>query len=358
MQLSKQEKDKLHDFYRGKDLYDPSRAPEQQVSTFQPKPPIEEEGQMCGGGEVGMADGGDVPDLQETMPGMMASLADQQRILPEPIPDLKDGLVNRVQPAQNLPPMPAKAPLASGPAPAINPADLEYAKANMMQEYPKTEAPAAPAASPVSSLQPDEYSQLVQALSKKPGMGQAAMQGLGGLADAIMQGVARAGPSSFQKNIMETQQQQKQNLINALREKYEAGFRGKSLESENSRAANALAGENARAEKAQSGENARSAANIAAEKERTKSELGVRAQEAAAGRQQSGIEKAAMLPATGFLHPSTWGKGDEIEAVRSQLLNQGQTAPSLPVIKTHAQYLALPAGTKYQDSTGKAGVKR
>ena len=173
------------------------------------------------------------------------------------------------------------------------------------------------------------------------------MQGLGGLADSIMQGVARAGPSSFQKNIMETQQQQKQNLINALRDKYETGFRGKQLSSEEQRSAITLASEEKRASQAQGGENARHA-----------SELAMRKQEAAAGRQQSGIEKAAMLPATGIMHPSTWGKGDEIEAVRSQLLNQGQSAPSLPVIKTHAQYLALPAGTKYQDSTGKAGVKR
>jgi hypothetical protein len=169
-------------------------------------------------------------------------------------------------------------------------------------------AKAAPAASQGSKLAPDEYARLVSALSQRPTFAQGAMSGLAGLADGIMQGVARAGNPGFQKNIMESQQNHKQNLIQALRDKYESGFRDRNLNAENTRAANAL-----------KGENDRSAATIKAENDRAAMETAVRAKEADAQRAQQGLEAAAKLPATGILHPSTWGRGDEIEAQREQL---------------------------------------
>lgn len=69
----------------------------------------------------------------------------------------------------------------------------------------------------------------------------------------------------------------------------------------------------------------------------------------------------ANLPATGVLHPSTWGKGQTIEAARNALM--GGVLPSgpggnIPTIKTHAEYLALPLGTRYQNDKGEHGIKK
>lgn len=46
----------------------------------------------------------------------------------------------------------------------------------------------------------------------KPGIGERVGNGLSGLSDAIMQGVARAGPSHFQENYQKNAQQQKENM--------------------------------------------------------------------------------------------------------------------------------------------------
>jgi hypothetical protein len=181
--------------------------------------------------------------------------------------------------------------------------------------------------SPISSLQPDQYDQLVKVLSSRPSLGQSAMSGLAGLADAISTGVARTGSPGFQRNIMEQRRGQKEQLIAALNAKYGHERAAQELDQAQQRIvleSNHNKATEQQAKDSMDAENTRSANAIAAEKERTAAELGMRKDEAALGRQQSGIERAAMLPATGYLHPSTWGKGDEIEAVRSQLLNQGQ----------------------------------
>ena len=365
--LSEKEKDALAEYFRGKDIYKPSEDSRQEPADFAPKG-------MCNGGE-GFAKGGPIKasdGLDLTTPDMIQgddfsgpdisgdTHTARGKIANPPQTDLAM-LANRTsapeiateQPA-NRPTMPAKAPETSDPTLGLNPYDLQAAAANLTQTVPaETGDDNAPAPSPVKSLQPDQWDELVNALKAKPTIGQSAMSGLAGLADAISTGVARSANPGFQRNIMEQNQNQKQNLIQALTAKYgheraqqELGLRGQELKDENMRAANAITAENARA-----------ANQVAAEKARTGAELGVRAQEAQAGRQQSGIEAAARLPATGLLHPSTWGKGAEIEKVRQQLLSQGAAPANLPVVKSQADYAKLPKGTAYQNEKGEPGVK-
>jgi len=251
MALSKEEKEALAAHYHGKDLYDPSKAPEQEVTSFAPK--------MNCGGEMGYAEGGDVftpadlskqPNLvqggiEQLIQGPMdnenfsgPSLSGDTDTIkgnglfsrPEP---LRDGLISTQTPASR-PILPQEASLATKAASGLNPADLAGAKAMMSQRLtdsvnPETPAPA-PAPQATEKLNPDQYDELVKTLSKGPSLGQSAMSGLAGLADAISSGVARAPSPGFQKNIMEGQQNQKRNLIDSLRQKYEAGYRGKELE--------------------------------------------------------------------------------------------------------------------------------
>jgi hypothetical protein len=92
-----------------------------------------------------------------------------------------------------------------------------------------------------------DYAQLLQGLRRGPSGMESAASGLAGLGDAIVQGVGRAGNPGFQRNLQESRQNMHQNLINALREKYESGYKGKELalgqqraNDENMRAAAAL----------------------------------------------------------------------------------------------------------------------
>ena len=320
---------------------------------------------MSKGGPIKMADGGitiDPSGFDSMMAGQdpfsVASSTDTEKAkgvippAPERIPDPYEEEGLAAQPGNagraiadsliSVPSTPAK------PTAPVLPVSKPIAAAAPIAQ------PAAPVAAPAAQpqaadkLTPDQYDDLIASL--KPGMGQrlgqGAMSGLAGLADAIMQGVARAGNPGFQHNIMEQQQQQKENLINALKAKYGHGLEREKMSAENMRAANALASEEKR-----------TGQTIAAENERAKAERGLKAEEMAAGRQQQGIEAAAKLPATGFLHPSTWGKGAEIERVRNQLLTG--TAGAGPVlVKTTAEYNSLPKGTHYVDVNGKQGVKK
>jgi len=278
--LTKEEQDELAAHFRNRDLYDPSKAPEQAPPEFQPK---------------GLFDGG-FPDVSQIQEDSIDIAPDQEEVKKIQQPDFKDALASVVK-------APEKEPVISTPA---------------VEEMPKPESVPATPADP-AKLTPDEYSQLYAALSKGPSVTQHIGSGLAGLGDAIVQGVSRAGNPGFQQRAIERQKMQQEALANALRAKYEAGFKAQELgqgqqrlTDENTRAANAIAAENERAKLAQSGENARAQAG-----------LEVRSKEAEAARAQSGIEAAAKLPATGILHPSTWGRGSEIEQVRQKLLSQG-----------------------------------
>lgn len=280
MPLSQEEKEALADHFKNSDLYDPSKVKEQETSDFSPKC-------MCGGGHVmgmchggetkgyegggdvaasapprdfdlskkhailGMARGGNVPGIDLGNQGGFGNLgsfgpsdfsgpdisADTDTIKNQ---GLKDALVpvfdqevfNKANATSA--PAPKEIPLPTptstfGPGGPLretgNPVD------KTMSALGLSESAAAPASSaPVEPLAPDQMDELIAALSQKQSLGQSAMSGLAGLADAISSGVARAGSPGFQKNIMESQQTQKQNLIKALETKYGRNVKQQELE--------------------------------------------------------------------------------------------------------------------------------
>lgn len=188
-QLSREDREELAQYYG--DLYDPSEDPKQEPSKFSQK-----DG-MCEGG-VKMSDGGYLED-SGNYPDSAYITNDQQHAMaaenlagkqPEEQSDIKDA------PA----PLPAK----------TTPQPLAASVSGELQ---------APVQN-TNKLNPDQYDQLINKLQAGPGWKGGVMLGLAGLADSIMQGVARGGNPGFQKNIMESQQQQRQNLIAALNAKY------------------------------------------------------------------------------------------------------------------------------------------
>jgi hypothetical protein len=223
MALSAEEKKALEEHYKGRDLYDPSKEPGQD-------PPSFSAGGTCEA--PGYAEGGDVPgiDLGEPLPfeasdfsGPSLSAATDTVKAPISAPPAVPNL--RVDPL-SLNPVPKA---ASVPLPAAQGA----------QGAPLTPPPASlpPQNAPTASqggrngLSEDEFSQLLKVLQPSAGQrfGQGAMSALAGLADAIETGVARTNGSNFQKNLTEDRQKQKENLREALRAKYETGFKGREL---------------------------------------------------------------------------------------------------------------------------------
>ncbi len=223
MALSKEEKDALEAHYRGKDLYDPSKEPGQAPPSFQPA--------MCRGGEMGYAEGGPVmlADGGYAEDSGMADAPESSYITPEQ---------QRAQAEANLASHAAADPTAQASfeaeaAPAPRPAAPVASGAALPPppaSLPPQNAPAASQAVP-RGFSGAEFSQLMQYLQPSAGkrFGQAAMSGLAGLADAIESGVARTGGTHFQQNIEESRQKQKENLLNALKAKYETGYKGQEL---------------------------------------------------------------------------------------------------------------------------------
>jgi len=71
--------------------------------------------------------------------------------------------------------------------------------------------------------------ELMAALTKGPNIRQRIGTGLASLGSGIVQGVGRAGNPEFQQSALEQQKMQKEGLINALRQKYEANYKGVEL---------------------------------------------------------------------------------------------------------------------------------
>ena len=205
--LSEKEKDALAEHFRGKDIYKPSEDSRQEPADFAPK--------GMGNGEAGFAKGGPVKLNGGGGPDDAGPDMDVEQNTPEIMADDPEQRAND-----------AEGEAAAAAEKAANPdADLKDGLVNQ----------AAP--SPVKSLQPDQWGELVNALKARPSIGQSAMSGLAGLADAISTGVARSANPGFQRNIMEQQQNQKQNLIQALTAKYgheraqqELGLRGQEVD--------------------------------------------------------------------------------------------------------------------------------
>jgi hypothetical protein len=179
-------------------------------------------------------------------------------------------------------------------------------------------------------------------------MGEYAMQGLGGLADAIMMGVGRSSSPGFQRNISEMGQNRRQNLENALKLKYDAANRETQIGLEASRAKEEMRRNNAMEDIARSGQ----ASTIAQRNFE-------QAKEANAQRLKAG-EDLAKLPGTGILHPGSWGHAEDIEGQRGRLRDAlaGSEQNASPVVASQAGYEALPPGSRYRGPDGKERVKK
>ena len=213
--LSEKEKDALAEHFRGKDIYKPSEDSRQEPADFAPK--------GMGNGEAGFAKGGPVKlnggggpddagpdmDVEQNTPEIMADDPEQRAYDNGGVETAYQEALGDDAIAKDQEQHDAEGEAAAAAEKAANPdADLKDGLVNQ----------AAP--SPVKSLQPDQWGELVNALKARPSIGQSAMSGLAGLADAISTGVARSANPGFQRNIMEQQQNQKQNLIQALTAKY------------------------------------------------------------------------------------------------------------------------------------------
>lgn len=228
--LTKQQQKELEDHFNNNERYDPSMDPEQTPSHFAPK--------LCKGGPVGdhrdkasgiaenydtggvamykggpvkMDDGGTVPE------GLAADSGNS----PFGVSDSPRYITNAQQQqmaAQNL--AAKNAPLKDAVA------DTPTAQPSLPQAVAQA-APQAPAATASPAMAPDQTDSLINAL-QSPTTGQKLARGIGGglstFADAIMQGVARAGPGQFSKNANEATHNQQQALIDALRLKYDKQF--------------------------------------------------------------------------------------------------------------------------------------
>lgn len=232
MALSKEDKEALNDYYHNKDLYDPSKAPEQEVASFKPQE-LSEGGYakggycaMCGGGcvgEHGYAEGGDVEDMFS-----VANSSAPVSAIAGSDPSDWEGSAGYAAPIVAKAPKPIASPSEDMPQGAFS---------GLGAPVPNAEAPASveaprPSPSGSSGLSPNEFNDLIKNM-KNPSMGQRLGQGLSsgvaGFADAIMQGVAGAGPGQFQKNLEEEKQNRMQNLISSLKSKYENQFKGQEL---------------------------------------------------------------------------------------------------------------------------------
>ena len=337
MKLSKKQKDELSAHYQEGELYDPSTAPEQSIPEFTPKK------MACGGEVKGYAQGGEIdlstPSLSLNDPfSVSQGASDTAKGFKEPGVDtssltfhptaqelapggLKDALVNRIVPPVKQPTMPQAASAAVSPAPAQAPSGSKLTEA--------------------------EYQDLVGNL--KPGMGEYAMQGLGGLADSIMSGVAKAGSPGFQRNIMESGQNKRQNLINALKTKYEAQSRDTQIGLEAERAKQQTRRDQAMEDIARHGQES-TIAERAAEREKEKRQEVLKAGEELATSHKS------------LLNPLSWIDNKDQAAQKARLRSivdgGGPSAAAPVVVHTQQDWEALPAGTHYTDASGKQGVKR
>jgi hypothetical protein len=363
--ISESLRDQLSKHFRDNDLYVPSKDPKQETADFMPRCMCGggcAEG-MCQGGVAGMkgyADGGIVTD----QPDMSVPSFDVQNDTPDAnqpgavdysdmINTDRDGLhaigANPKNSPVSIPPSVPTLAEIEGPKPDENLTEGQQAQPAQEQIPPNP-----------TKMAPDQWDALVRGL--QPSLGQrltnGAFQGLGALSDSIMQGVARAGPGQVQKNITEQQQQQKENLINALKSKYESQFKGKELgiaqqraNDENTRAANELTGQNTRAKLSRDLESKKLDQEIANENLQRQLGTAQLAREAAS-------KSAELGQASRGWFSKAVGR-DSPESIAAQKVLQSQSSGSGgPVrVTSRSQFQSLPKGTQFIDDSGQVKTK-
>ncbi len=255
MKLSQEEKDALEQHFKGKDIYDPSKAPEQETADFAPDVPA-----MNCGGEMGYAEGGDV-ELPSYLGGPLQfgtsdysgpSLSGDTTTARIPLGEGGEDFVPPPQPSVSLvPPLQAApqprqavaarlnpiAPTRGGaefdPAawrdPALIPGNALLGGAPILPGQPK-QTQGGTGGAGGHGVSPDSYADLVASLKNGRSIGQRLSSGLAAVADGIMTGVARTNSSDFSKQIDQLDESKRKDLIAALEGKYGAQFKGQELE--------------------------------------------------------------------------------------------------------------------------------
>lgn len=303
------------------------------------------------GGPVGYADGGDVPDDGPIFSTLgMPSTGDDFSVAESSGTAKQNGnialpkyLEQAAAPLKNTPDdLPSASETANALSKVSSATPAEEADDGIAPSIGGAPVPAsAPVASIANKLSPDQIDQLIASLKPTTGqkIGLGATQGLATLADSIIQGVGRAGPSNISKNIEEMRQNRQQNLINALKAKYENQFRGQELgqgqqrltqEAAQNKAANALrAKEIAETEK----ERQTQASNLKFQQEKAGSEQSLQKQKA--------VEEAAAKSAELGQQSRGWFSKvlglDSPEAIAAQKTLQGQIRQSNGSASNHLQ---------------------
>lgn len=252
MGLSKMEKEALEAHFKGTDLYDPSKAPEQATASehFAPQCEHGEMEGMCKGGCAGYAEGGEVGNGgpvgmeewgQEISDAIRGSVAPATQAIGSmvssavsplsAIADLSKGLVEGKTTPTLGHPASMYEPRALRDAPSQQTIKTQPIGPSLAPDAPLgvNRAPAAsaprmaPSASSEAVPKANRFSELDSLL--RPTAGKAVLGGLAGLADAIMSGVARTNSPGFLKH----QTDRRQQLIDALKAKYEAGDRAQEV---------------------------------------------------------------------------------------------------------------------------------
>ncbi len=251
MKLSQEEQDKLRKHFE-ENQYDPSKAPEQQTADFTEKAACGHIEGLCGGGCVGdgYANGGYVPQLDAEALGQLDAMEapptqPNMGLTPPPNDagsfDVDAGATTTRTSGAPMSFVPSAAAAELPPKMPFNPMRMVGAPkppivapgASQTPPPPLWQGPPAPANLPQAQpkLTPDQFSEMDAAL--RPGLGSRIGNGLAGLADSIVTGVGGAPSSGFMAN----RQAQRQQLIEGLKAKYEAGLGQRRVATEEGRLA-------------------------------------------------------------------------------------------------------------------------
>ena len=368
----------LSERYRGKDLYAPEADPAQQTANFKPQ---EIKGEacdtcnerhvpgMCEGGGFGMSGGGQAPmnlDLKKGALhkdlGVPEDELIPQKKLSKALNSNSELERKRAQFAENAKHWQHKnkggpikmwgageVPGISTDQPMIIPTDEDIANSSvgnapitsnppppigqqavsappMAPSSPQTPTEQPGASQSGSKLDPDQLQTLISALTAKPTTAQRVGRGLAAFGQGIINSMGKSSSPDYLSASIQSQQQQKENLINALNAKY----KGQELEM-NLRKTKADI-DNERAERDQA------AKALAQEKTLKTRELNQNAEKSQTENQLN----AAKLPVSHWYNPLSWNSdaNNANAALRTQILGgqnnaHPQDAQAITWAKSH-----------------------
>ena len=368
----------LSERYRGKDLYAPEADPAQQTANFKPQ---EIKGEacdtcnerhvpgMCEGGGFGMSGGGQAPmnlDLKKGALhkdlGVPEDELIPQKKLSKALNSNSELERKRAQFAENAKHWQHKnkggpikmwgageVPGISTDQPMIIPTDEDIANSSvgnapitsnppppigqqavsappMAPSSPQTPTEQPGASQSGSKLDPDQLQTLISALTAKPTTPQRVGRGLAAFGQGIINSMGKSSSPDYLSASIQSQQQQKENLINALNAKYKGQELGMNLRKTSADIANEIAERN------------QAAKALAQEKTLKTRELNQNAEKSQTENQLN----AAKLPVSHWYNPLSWNSdaNNANAALRTQILGgqnnaHPQDAQAITWAKSH-----------------------